>query len=37
MTKESGLMIYLGYKLPTIHDIAVHIYHLSLTPGSQKK
>ena len=30
-------LIYLGDKLPTIYDAALHIYDLSPTPGSQKR
>ena len=37
MDEHRESLIYLGDKLPTIYDAAIHIYDLSPTPGSQKR
>ena len=37
MNEYRESFIYLGDKLPTIYDAALHIYNLSPTLGSQKK
>ena len=37
MDEHRESLIYLGDKLLTIYDAALHIYYLSPTPGSQKR